>query len=83
MRLFKGDKTIFKTPSIKVYTNKNHDYAETNHWEIGGYRGLGIYAGPGVVFELPKGSVLKAMPILNYKSGFGVGGRTEKHSPCA
>ena len=73
-RLFKGDKTVFKTPSVKVYTNKNHEYAETNSWEIGAYRGLGMYAGPGVVFELPKGSVLKAMPILNYKSGFGIGG---------
>ena len=72
--LFKGDKTVFKTGSIKIYTNKKHDYAETDHWEVGAYRGLGLYVGPGVVFELPKGSVLKAMPILNYKSGFGVGG---------
>ena len=72
MRVFKGDKVIFRTPSVKIYTNKNHDYAETNHWEIGAYRGLGLYAGPGFVFELPKGSVLKAMPILNYKSGFGI-----------
>lgn len=72
-KVFKGDKTIFKTKSVKIYTNKKHDYAETNHWEIGSYRGLGLYAGPGYVFELPKGSVLKAMPILNYKSGIGVG----------
>ena len=28
------------------------------------------------VFELPKGSVLKAIPMLNYKSGFGVGAMT-------
>ena len=74
--LFKGDKTVFKTKSVKIYTNKNHDYAETDHWEIGSYRGLGMYAGPGVVFELPKGSVLKAIPMLNYKSGFGVGALT-------
>lgn len=73
-RVFKGEKTIFKVPAVKLYTNKNHDYVETNIWEIGAYRGLGIYTGPGVVFELPKGSVLKAMPILNYKSGFGIGG---------
>lgn len=73
-RLFKGDKTLFKIPAVKIYTNKNHDYAETNYWEIGSYRGLGVYTGPGFVFELPKGSVLKAMPILNYKSGFGIGG---------
>ena len=75
-KVFKGDKTIFKTPSIKLYTNKNRDYGETNHWEVGSFRGLGMYAGPGVVFELPKGSVLKAMPILNYKSEFGVGAMT-------
>lgn len=67
-------KTIFKIPAIKLYTNKNHDYGETNFWEIGSYRGLGLYTGPGWVFELPKGSVLKAMPILNYKSGIGGGG---------
>lgn len=73
-RLFKGDKTLFKVPSVKFYTNKNHDYGETNIWEIGSYRGLGIYTGPGFVFELPKGSVLKAIPMLNYKSGFGIGG---------
>lgn len=75
-QLFKGDKKVFKTKSAKIYTNKNHDYAETNHWEIGAYRGLGLYAGPGVVFELPKGSVLKAVPMLNYKSGLGVGAMT-------
>lgn len=75
-QLFKGDKRVFKTKSVKIYTNKNHDYAETNHWEIGSYRGLGLYTGPGIVFELPKGSVLKAIPMLNYKSGFGFGAMT-------
>ncbi len=72
--IFKGEKTLFKVPAVKIYTNKNHDFVESNIWEIGSYRGLGIYTGPGFVFELPKGSVLKAMPILNYKSGFGIGG---------
>ncbi len=73
MKVLKGDKTIFKTPKVKIYTNKNHDYAETGHWEFGAYRGLGAYAGPGVVVELPKGSVFKAIPMVNYKSGIGVG----------
>ena len=73
-RIFKGDKTIYKTPTLRLYTNKNHEYGETSSWEVGAYRGLGVYAGPGFVFELPKGSVLKAIPMLNYKSGFGVGG---------
>ena len=73
-RLYKGEKTIFRIPAIKLYTNKNHDYGETNFWEVGSIRGLGVYTGPGWVFELPKGSVLKASPFFNYKSGAGVGG---------
>ncbi|MBQ7764848.1 hypothetical protein IJ384_05735 [bacterium] len=72
-RFYKGDKLIFKTPSVKIYTNKNHDYFETDHWEIGSIRGLGLYVGPGFVTELPKGSVFKLMPMLNYKSGLGAG----------
>ena len=69
----KGKWTILKIPAIKIYTNKNHDYAETNIWEVGSARGLGTYIGPGFVFELPKGSVLKAIPMLNMNHGFGVG----------
>lgn len=70
----KKDKyTIFKFPAVKIYTNKNHDYAETNVWELGSYSRLGSFIGPGFVFELPKGSVLKAMPILNYDHKIGVG----------
>ena len=72
-KISKGDHTILYIPAVKIYTNKNHDYAETNFWELGYYRGLGLYTGPGWVFELPKGSVLKAMPILNYNEGFGAG----------
>lgn len=72
-RLYKGDKLIFKTPSVKLYTNKNHDYVETDHWEIGSIRGLGVFVGPGFVTRLPKGSVFKLIPMFNYKSGAGVG----------
>ncbi len=73
LRVKKGEKTVFKFPSVKLYTNKNHDYVESSIWEVGSIRGLGFYTGPGFVFELPKGSVLKAMPTLNYKSGIGIG----------
>ena len=69
----KGKWTMLKVPAIKMYTNKNHDYAETNIWELGSMRDLGMYIGPGFVFELPKGSVLKAIPILTYNDRFGVG----------
>ena len=72
--LFKGKRKLIKIPAVKVYTNKNNDFAETNSWELGSYRGLGMYIGPGFVFELPKGSVLKAIPMLNYNHGFGIGG---------
>lgn len=71
--IYKGQKKIIKIPSISFYTNKNMDYIESSFWEIGSFRGLGAYAGPGFVFRLPKGSVLKAAPLLNYNSGFGVG----------
>lgn len=72
-RLFKGDKLIFKTPSVKLYSNKNHDFFEHNHWEVGSIRGLGLFAGPGFVAELPNASVFKVIPMVNYKSGFGFG----------
>ncbi|MCQ2743758.1 MAG: hypothetical protein MJ230_03050 [bacterium] len=72
-KVYKDNKTIFVIPSVKIYTNKNHDYAESNFWEVGYYRGLGLYTGPGWVVELPKGSVFKAMPVLNYYKGAGVG----------
>ena len=72
--VFKGRRKVVKIPALKVYTNKNNDFAETNSWELGSLRGLGMYIGPGFVFELPHGAVLKAIPMLNYKSGFGIGG---------
>ena len=72
--VFKGRKKIVKVPGLKVYTNKNTDFVETNSWELGSLRGLGMYIGPGFVFTLPHGAVLKAIPMLNYKSGFGIGG---------
>lgn len=71
--LFKGQRKLIKVPALKLYTNKNNDYAETNSWELGSYRGLGMFIGPGFVFELPRGSVFKAIPMLNYKGGIGVG----------
>ena len=69
----KGKWTLIKVPALKVYTNKNQDYAETNFMELGSYKGLGMFVGPGFVFELPKGSVLKAMPLLTYHHRIGVG----------
>ena len=72
--IFKGQRKILKIPALKIYTNKNFDFVETNSWELGSLRGLGMYVGPGFVFEVPGGSVLKAIPMLNYNHGFGIGG---------
>lgn len=72
--IFRGDRKIFKLPPAKVYTNKNFDFVDTSSWEIGSFRGLGMYLGPGHVFEIPGGSILKVMPILNYNHGIGIGG---------
>ena len=76
----KGKWTLLKVPALKVYTNKNNDYVETNSWELGSYPNLGMYIGPGFVFELPKGSVLKAMPLLTYNHKIGVGAIGRFHS---
>lgn len=71
---YRDGKKIFTLPRTKCYTNKNRDYMEGDFFEIGGKRGIGPFAGPGFAFKLPKGSALKAVPFVNYKSGLGVGG---------
>jgi len=67
-------KKVIKFAHMKLYTNKGRDFVEGNYPEIGSRKYLGMFIGPGVVFELPKGSLLKVMPTLNYKSKIGVGG---------
>ena len=72
--IFKGRWKVVKVPGLKVYTNKNVDFADTNSWELGSYRGLGMFIGPGFVIEMPKSSILKIVPFLNYYKKIGVGG---------
>ncbi len=65
----------FTWPSLTAYTNKNRDYFEANYPEFGSRRKLGMFIGPGFVFGGPGGSVIKAIPFLNYQHGdFGFGG---------
>lgn len=73
-KIYKNGKTIMKLPGIKFYTNKNHDFVETNSWELGSIHGLGMYIGPGFTKGFARGAALKVMPILNYDHGIGVGG---------
>ncbi len=72
--IYKDGKKILTLPRTKFYTNKNHDYAEGDFIEIGSKRDAGVYLGPGVVFKLPKGAALKAVPFVSYKDEIGFGG---------
>ncbi len=72
--IYKDGKKLITLPRTKFYTNKNHDYAEGDFIEIGSKRDAGVYLGPGVVFKLPKGSALKAVPFVSYKNEIGFGG---------
>ena len=71
-----GDVNLFTLPSITVHTNKKHEYFEGNYPEFGSRGKLGMFLGPGFVFDTPlqDGSSVKIMPILNNKSGIGFGG---------
>jgi len=69
------DTRLFKFRRIGFHTNKNHNYVESDIPEIGSKSRVGIYAGPGYVYDAPWGAAIKLMPIVNYKdSDWGIGG---------
>ena len=68
------DTRLFKVKDIGFHTNKNHNYVETDFFEIGSKSRVGIYAGPGYVLDAPWGASVKLMPIVNFKEDFGIGG---------
>lgn len=65
---------IGSLPSLKVVSNKQQQYVETNIPEFGSVSNLGMYAGPGVVLNTPGASTLKLIPIINYDDKLGFGG---------
>lgn len=77
-----GDVNIFNWPSITIHTNKKHEFFDANYPEFGSRGRLGMFLGPGFVFDTPLqgGSTLKVMPILNNKSGIGFGGMLKYRS---
>ncbi len=72
--IISGGKTILKIPSMKLYSNKGHDFVEGNYPELGSRRYLGMYIGPGFIVQLPKGCLLKLIPALTYRNKIGFGG---------
>lgn len=63
--IYFNNKKVGTIPGITMHTNKNRDYLEANFPEIGTMMNMGMYAGPGFVFDTPHGSTLKIVPILN------------------
>lgn len=64
-----NNKKIGTIPSITMHTNKSQDYVEANFPEIGTLTNMGLYAGPGFVFDTPRGTTLKVVPMFNYDGG--------------
>ena len=77
-----GDTKLFTIPSITAHTNKKREFFDANYPEFGSRGRLGMFLGPGFVFDTPlqNGSTLKVMPILNNKSGLGFGGMLKYRS---
>jgi len=65
---------IVRMPVLTINTDQEVQRIETTLPEIGHYHELGSFFGYGHVFNTPKGSTLKALPIITFGSGVGVGG---------
>lgn len=77
-----GDLKLFNLRSFTIHTNKKHEFFEANYPELGSRGRLGMFAGPGFVFDTPlqNGSTLKVLPIINNDSGIGFGGMLKYRS---
>ncbi len=82
--LYIQDTKIASAGKIKLYTDKEQQYIETNMLELGSLRNIGAFVSPGYVFQTPNSSTLKLGPALTYDKniGFGAIGRfsTDKNS---
>lgn len=67
------DTKLASAGNVKLYTDKEQKYMESNLLELGSLRNLGAYISPGVVIPTPNASTLKIGPALTYKSDIGVG----------
>ena len=72
-QIFYKSRKILTTPTIQLYTDKEHNYIETNIMEIGGLRDFGTYIGPAFLTKGPFGSTFKIAPILASSDKMGAG----------
>ena len=71
--LYIKDTTIGSAGKMKLYTDKEQQYIETNMLEMGSLRNIGAFISPGYVFQTPNASTLKLGPALTYDHEIGVG----------
>ena len=62
---------VAKIPSLLLNSSKESNRVETTLPEFGTLPALGGYFGYGYVFNLPKGSTLKALPLFTFGQGKG------------
>ncbi len=68
------DTKIGSAGKMRLYTDKEQQYIETNMLELGSMRNLGAFVSPGIVIPTPNSSTLKIGPALTYgDSELGVG----------
>ena len=72
--IYFGKLLLMKGANMTLSTDKEQSFVETTIPEIGSMRYVGMYLGPGFVFNTPMSSTLKLAPIVT-KDGpdFGVG----------
>ena len=71
--LYIKDTKIGSSGKMKLYTDKEQQYIETNMLEMGSLRNIGAFVSPGYVFQTPNASTLKLGPALTYDHEIGVG----------
>lgn len=71
--IFIKDTKIASAGNMKLFTDKQQQYIETNMIEMGSRRNLGAFISPGYVFQTPNASTLKLGPALTYDHEIGVG----------
>lgn len=73
--IYFDNKKVGTIPHFTIHTNKTQDYVQAAFPEFGTMMNLGMYAGPGFVFDTPMGTNLKLIPILNYQSDGDAGSK--------
>ena len=72
--VYHKNRKVFSWPGLTIYTDKQRKFFDGNYPEFGSKRNVGLFAGPGFVFGGPGGSIVKAVPFVNYKHKLGFGG---------